>query len=188
MRHQRIDDYRWDPGTFRELAVLCFVVQDGRVLLMRKKRGLGSGKINGPGGRLEPDEDYLGAAVRETEEELGITPIGPVEAAHLSFIFTDGYSLDARAFIATGYRGELTETDEGAPLWFSVTDIPYHEMWADDRLWLPLVLDGAYVRGRFLFEEDTMLDHAVESLGEWGISVGSARSSEQARTGSRTSG
>ncbi len=188
MQRRRIDDYRWEAGTFRELAVLCFVVQDRQVLLMRKKRGLGSGKINAPGGRLEPNEDYLAAAIRETEEELCVTPIAPVEAAHLSFIFTDGHSIDARAFVALDYRGTVTETEEGAPLWFTVDDIPYHEMWADDRLWLPPVLDGAYIRGRFLFEDDTMLDHAVESLGEWRISVGSAQSSEQARTGSRTGG
>ena len=31
-----------------------FVVQKGRILLIRKKRGIGAGKVNGPGGKFEP--------------------------------------------------------------------------------------------------------------------------------------
>ena len=61
-----MDWNHWQP---RQLANLCFIVKDGRVLLIRKKRGLGAGKINGPGGRLEPGETTLAAAIRETQEE-----------------------------------------------------------------------------------------------------------------------
>ncbi len=43
----------WEP---RERATLCFVRRENEVLLIRKKRGLGAGKINGPGGRIEPGE------------------------------------------------------------------------------------------------------------------------------------
>ncbi|MBT4161861.1 MAG: NUDIX hydrolase, partial [Gammaproteobacteria bacterium] len=50
MKVAAIDWENWEP---EEVATLLFVVRDGRVLLIRKKRGLGAGKINGPGGRLE---------------------------------------------------------------------------------------------------------------------------------------
>ena len=33
----------WKPT---ERGVLCFIIRDGRILLIRKKRGLGVGKIN----------------------------------------------------------------------------------------------------------------------------------------------
>lgn len=36
-----------------------------RVLLMRKKRGVGAGLYNGPGGKVEPDESPRECAVRE---------------------------------------------------------------------------------------------------------------------------
>lgn len=38
------------------LATLMFVIDEarGEVLLIRKKRGLGAGKINGPGGKIDP--------------------------------------------------------------------------------------------------------------------------------------
>ena len=51
-------------------ATLTFVIRNEQILLIRKKRGLGAGKINGPGGKLDPGETPLQAAIRETEEEL----------------------------------------------------------------------------------------------------------------------
>jgi hypothetical protein len=36
-------------------------------------------------------------------------------------------------------------------------------MWADDALWLPLVLAGRSVSGRFVFDGDAMLDHELTS-------------------------
>src|SRR5262245_12205628 len=45
-------------------ATLLFVRDAERVLLIRKKRGHGAGKINGPGGRVEAGESPLDAAVR----------------------------------------------------------------------------------------------------------------------------
>ena len=75
------------------LVTLCFIVRDGRVLLIRKKRGIGAGKINGPGGKVDPGETPLAAAVRETQEEIGVTPIDPQLRGDLRFHFRDGLRL-----------------------------------------------------------------------------------------------
>ena len=64
----------WQP-TLR--ATLLFIVRDGEILLIRKKRGLGAGKINGPGGKIDPGETARQCAVREVEEELLITATDP---------------------------------------------------------------------------------------------------------------
>ena len=70
-RHvEEIDWTEWEPNV---RANLLFVIRDGQILLIRKKRGLGQGNINGPGGKLEPGETALEAALRETREEIGIT-------------------------------------------------------------------------------------------------------------------
>lgn len=156
-----IDWTRWQPV---DRAVIVFVREDAHVLLIRKKRGLGQGKINGPGGRLEDGERYIDAAVRETQEEVGITPAELTRTADLSFIFTDGYSLYVEVFLAESYSGELTETDEADPFWCAIDDIPYPQMWEDDGLWLPHVLNGAYVSGRFVFEGDAMRSQTVSVL------------------------
>jgi 8-oxo-dGTP diphosphatase len=66
----------WNSWIPRERANLCFILRHGRVLLIRKKRGLGAGKINGPGGKIEAGESALASAIRETQEEVGVTPVG----------------------------------------------------------------------------------------------------------------
>jgi 8-oxo-dGTP diphosphatase len=139
-----------------------FVVKDSSVLLIRKKRGLGAGKINAPGGRIEPGETPLEAAVRETQEELRITPLGLRFAGLNLFQFTDGYSIHVHVFKALDFEGEPTETEEAAPLWFPVDALPYDEMWEDDRLWIPLLLEDTGFTGRYVFEGERMLDHELD--------------------------
>jgi 8-oxo-dGTP diphosphatase len=158
-RVREIDWAAWQP---RERATLCFVIRAGEILLIRKKRGLGAGKINGPGGRLEPGESALDCAVREVREELGVTPTGVREAGILRFQFTDGLSIHGTVFAASGCEGVARETDEAAPLWTPLDAVPYAEMWADDELWLPHLFAGRRFDGRFLFEGDALLDHELE--------------------------
>lgn len=154
-----VDWVRWDPAI---RATLLFVLRDDRVLLMRKKRGLGAGKINGPGGKIDPGETPHGAAVREVQEELCVTPLGVRTAGELSFQFVDGLSLHCHVFVADDCTGEPRETDEAVPLWTPLTQIPFDEMWSDDRLWFPALLAGTPFTGRFLFDGDTLLDHDLE--------------------------
>lgn len=158
---RRVTDIPWAHWQAVDTATLTFVVQRNEVLLIRKKRGLGAGKINGPGGRLEKGETLLECAVREVEEELCITPLNPESRGELRFQFLDGYSIHVHVFTADGYRGRTQETDEAIPLWTPLRSIPYDEMWADDLLWLPKVLAGQTVCGHFLFDGDRMLDHLL---------------------------
>ena len=160
-----VTDIDWNAWTPRERATLLFVVKDGQVLLIHKKRGLGAGNINGPGGRLEPGETLIEAAIREVREELCITPLGVGFAGELFFQFVDGLSIHCSVFRADDHRGEPRETDEAAPLWVSLDAIPYARMWADDRHWIPLMLARIPFTGHFLFDEDHMLDHRIESAG-----------------------
>ncbi len=151
-----MDDYwkTWEP---RERATLCFLIQDGQILLIRKKRGLGAGKINGPGGRIEPGEEPHECAVRETSEEVGLTPLNVQNRGELHFQFADGYSLHCAVFVAYEFTGELLETDEALPIWTPLDSIPYDEMWADDIHWLPGVIQGGTFRGYFHFDGEKML-------------------------------
>jgi 8-oxo-dGTP diphosphatase len=161
-RELRVDAIEWDAWKPTEYANLCFVVRDGQILLIRKKRGLGAGKINGPGGRLEKGETALAAAIRETQEEIGVTPTGLEQVGELFFQFLDGYKLHVAVFAASDCRGELCETSEATPLWTDIADIPYHEMWQDDAYWLPLLLERKKFRGYFVFDGDELLSHRLD--------------------------
>lgn len=153
--HATIDWDSWEPGM---LATLLFVVDGDRVLLIRKKRGIGAGKINGPGGKIEPGETAMECAVRETIEEIGVRGINPEEFGELSFHFTDGLKLHCRVFVAREHEGSPIETDEAVPHWFPIAEIPYEEMWEDDQHWLPHVLiDQKRFSGRFIFDDEEML-------------------------------
>jgi len=154
-------DEFWNNWQPRERATLCFLIEDGKILLIRKKRGFGAGKINGPGGRLEPGEEPPDCAVRETSEEVGLTPANVRRHGELHFQFTDGYSLHCTVFLANEYTGELIETDEALPLWTPLDRIPYDEMWADDIHWLPGVISGGTFRGYFHFEGEKMLSKQI---------------------------
>lgn len=157
-----LEEIDWPDWRPEDLATLTFVFRPGEVLLIRKKRGLGAGKINGPGGRLEGDESFLDCAVREVEEELRITPRDVSKSGELRFQFVDGYSLHVHVFRAESHDGRPEETDEAIPLWTPIDAVPYDEMWADDRLWLPHLFARRSFSGRFLFDGDDMLDHALE--------------------------
>ena len=96
------------------------------------------------------------------QEELCVTPRDPQQRGELHFQFTDGYALHCTVFVAEGCEGEPAETDEAIPLWVRRDKIPYEKMWADDRHWLPGVLEGRNFRGYFEFESDRMLAHHLE--------------------------
>lgn len=160
-----ITDIDWASWMPQQRAVLLFVIEDGHILLIHKKRGLGAGNINGPGGRLEPGETPLEAAVREVREELCITPRDIEKSGELFFQFVDGLSIHGTVFRAAGHDGEPQETDEAIPLWTELDRIPYERMWADDRLWVPLMLSRTAFKGWFLFDQDRMLDHRIETSG-----------------------
>jgi len=66
------------------------------------------------------------------------------------------------------YEGVPTESVEAEPLWVPVDQIPYEQMWEDDRIWIPMVLGGEQFLGRWIFDGDRMLDYELvpDSGGE----------------------
>ena len=154
----------WSKWVARDRVALTFVRRDGQLLLIHKKRGMGAGKYSAPGGRLEAGETPEQAAVRETQEEVGLTPLNLRPAGRLDFAFTDGYSLRCHVYTADSYEGTLTETDEAAPFWCPESEIPYGRMWSDDRLWLPLMLEARPFDAQFVFDGELMLWHRLQLI------------------------
>lgn len=154
----RIEELDWKPT---EEAVLCFVIEDERILLIHKKTGLGKGLINGPGGRIEINEYPMDAAIRECKEELNIEVQSLEKSGLLHFQFTDGYSLKVHVFKTQEYSGIPIETREARPIWADLDRIPYSKMWADDKIWIPLMLQNRSFKGYFIFNKQEMLDYVL---------------------------
>lgn len=139
-------------------TTLCLLVKDDEILLAMKKRGFGAGKWNGYGGKPEAGESLEAATIRETKEEVGveIAPTDLEKVARLKFYFKTKKEWDQEVniFLARKWTGEPLETEEMKPQWFKFKDIPYDQMWPDDKFWLPKVLDGHKLEGEFYFNDD----------------------------------
>lgn len=140
---------------------LLFLRRGDEILLAMKKRGFGVGKWNGVGGKLEAGETVEQALIRETEEEIGVTPTTFRPVAELDFLqdaeTTDPWHMYVYAYLCDEWHGTPNESEEMAPQWFKLDDIPYVDMWQDDEYWLPQVLAGGKVVGKFVFDKDNQL-------------------------------
>ncbi|KAI0659397.1 NUDIX hydrolase domain-like protein [Cubamyces menziesii] len=156
------------------------ILDDKKVLLGLKKRGIGMGLWNGFGGKVDPGETPEQAAVRELQEEAGIT--APLQQCGTLLFVVDGVdtAFDISVFNAYEYTGTVTESEEMRPEWFSIQKsmlpphhplttidhgeasetlppIPLQTMWADDEFWLPLMFARRYFVGRADFGADNKM-------------------------------
>lgn len=168
-----------DEKTFQNLshtqirdATVAFLVKRNsgeikQICLAMKKRGFGVGKWNGVGGKVEDEhgETIEEAARRETKEEINVDIKTLDKVAEMTFHFSHNPDWDQRvhAYLVEEWTGEPEETEEMNPKWFSLEDIPFSKMWADDEYWLPEVLNGNLTRGVFVFGKgNVILEKKVE--------------------------
>jgi mutator protein MutT len=152
----KLKDLKLAPPSELKQTNLVLLRRGGELLLAMKKRGFGAGLWNGPGGKVEPGETAEAAARREVREEIGVEMRDLREVAQLTFYFADNLAdplqnIHCTVYGGRSWTGESAESEEMAPRWFAIPEIPYGQMWPDDRYWLPKVLGGEYVRGVFLF-------------------------------------
>lgn len=138
---------------------LCLLFRSGKVLLAEKKRGFGRGKLTGVGGKLETGETLERAAIRETQEEIGVRPVSLRQVAVLDHHFPHNpdWSQRITVFLVEEWEGEpreLGKQGEVRPQWFNIDDLPFASMWDDYRYWLPRVLRGEFLRATFEFGPD----------------------------------
>ena len=160
---KKLCEIDWNDWEAVTIATLLFIRKEDQVLMIKKKRGLGKGKFNAAGGKLEKGETLEEGALREMKEELCIDAHSPKYVANLKFQFCDGYSLETHVFLSYDYSGIPQETDEAIPFWFHKDNLPFSQMWEDDQYWVPQILDGQKLEGRFLFREERLLDYFVEN-------------------------
>lgn len=148
-------------------AVLCYIREDGHILLQHKAPDrFGGGYWNAPGGKIANGESPVEATIREVREETGLTVSDLRDLGTLTFYVqgVEGPDIEAHVFIAGAFEGAVEANDEGPLEWVAEDALPYDKMWEDDRLWLPHVLGGRRVRGSFRFSAgyEQMLDHELE--------------------------
>lgn len=154
----KLAEYKSSLTEIRQ-RTLCFLFRDGKVLLGLKKTGFGKGNWLGIGGKVEPGEGIEEAAIREAQEEICVTPMNLKRVGLLNFLFPladdpNRWNQQVFVFVTDQWQGEIAETSEIKPEWFSSSEIPYHSMWDDATYWLPGILAGKGIEADFLFGED----------------------------------
>ena len=142
-------------------ATICLLVEGNpaqKILLGLKKKGFGSGKFVGFGGKIEPTETVEQAAVRELLEETSITALpGQLKkAGTLTFLFPAKPVWDhyVHVYILNSWNGFPQESSEMEPFWFNVHEIPYDRMWPDGRHWIPRALNGEKLDYTYTYHDD----------------------------------
>lgn len=151
----KLEDFR--KITEIKRTTLLYVVKDGKVLLGKKLRGFGEGKVNGAGGKVQENESLGEAMLRETKEEFGIIPKNYKQVGNILYDEFNGDKklyFDTAIFVASDYEGEPKTSDEMMPIWYNKNNLPYEDMFGDDIYWLENILNGKRVNARFEFDKD----------------------------------
>jgi 8-oxo-dGTP pyrophosphatase MutT (NUDIX family) len=136
--------------------------------LIKKSPGLfGAGKWSVLGGKMNIGESPEQSCIREVFEESGLHVNNLKYHGVLEFWFgtTGDSEWVVHAFSADSFQGRITESHEGILRWIEIEKIPYEEMWADNKHWFPLILEGKIFHGRFWFNKEgtKLLEHQINA-------------------------
>ena len=77
-----------------------------------------------------------------------------VQLGFIDFEFeNDPIHLEGHIFEAQNYSGEIIESEEMAPKWFKITEMPYDKMWKADRFWHPYFFQKQKFKSYFLYND-----------------------------------
>jgi len=147
----------------KKVMTVGLIRKGGKILLDMKKKGFGSGRWNGFGGKVEKSETIAEGQIREFREECGIKVSELKQIGHIEYNFqNDSLICDVHFFDVLEYLGTPVETEEMRPKWFDISEIPYESMWPDDKIWMPLYLSDKKFEGKILFKDsDTIIENNV---------------------------
>ncbi|MCB0061822.1 MAG: 8-oxo-dGTP diphosphatase [Caldilineaceae bacterium] len=158
-----------------KLATLCYLRAGGKTLMMhriKRANDMHAGKWNGLGGKLLPGETPEACAIREVQEESGLTIHAPVLRGILTFPgfptgnqsqFHDPNSDDwyTFVFVADSFTGTLTEGEEGVLAWIDDEQLLALNLWPGDRIFLKWLDHDAFFSGRFVYINEALVEHDV---------------------------
>ena len=151
-------------------VVVGLPVLNNDVLLgLRKKvsRGLGQNLISGIGGKCEENASDEQALIREFSEEVMIKLREFNKVGEVIFLFPHKpkWNQKCSIYVVNKWDKIPAETDVIKPLWFQKNKLPKTQMWQDNLLWLPLILQNKKVKGIFLYNEvNNVIENTLEEI------------------------
>ncbi len=152
-------------------ATLVEILDGDKLLLKKAGRGISKGRWNGVGGKLIEGEKPAEGAAREALEETGLT-VGKLFYHGLMSFHNHGKAevdFAVHLFSTREFSGKLKKVsdDDGDIRWFKLEELPWGEMWDDDRHWMPHMLGGERFDADFYFDEGnrTITKHEIRVMG-----------------------
>ncbi|MBQ9235409.1 MAG: 8-oxo-dGTP diphosphatase [Alphaproteobacteria bacterium] len=135
-----------------------------KFLFVRNLRGINEGCINFPGGKKEPNEDMRQCVIRETKEETGLDIKNPQPVGYIEFPNKEFY---VHVFYTNEFSGNLQAKDgEVEAFWLDKDNIPFEQMRAADRDFLPEILSGKFVRRRYFYDDNFQVAKSEDIVDE----------------------
>ena len=159
-------------------AVVCYLVKKGKVILGLRKRvsfGLGENLISGIGGKVGDvpgleNETFEEALFREVKEEINVEITSYKKVGEIKFLFPNKtkWNQFVIAYLVFDWIGEPQESESIKPMTFNFKEIPVDRMWADNRITLPLFLEGKEIEATFMYNEtnDKILEQEINIINK----------------------
>lgn len=147
------------------MATLCYLKREGQTLMVhrtKKENDMHKGKWNGLGGKLESGETPEECAIREIQEESGLTVNKPILKGLLTFPgFANDEDWYAFLFLAHQFEGELIDSPEGTLKWIDDDELLDLNLWEGDRIFLPWLEQSKFFSGKFIYKNGRLTSHQV---------------------------
>lgn len=138
----------------KKLMTEALIVENGKILLGRKKRKFGVSKWLGFGGKVEKGEKIEDTLIRECREECGIKVKEFKKRGILTFYYENDPNMKVHYYEILKYAGKSQDSEEMKVKWFNLDKIPYEKMFPNDRYWLPMFLKKEFFKGEFWFDKN----------------------------------
>ena len=111
----------WEDYAYTVLIVFCFMIKDGKILLIRRANEPYKGEVTVPGGRKQKGESLREACAREMKEETGYT-LKDMQFAGVLHAYRPGGNIEfvSNYFVCRDFDGELKPSEEGELLWVDI--------------------------------------------------------------------
>lgn len=148
------------PSAKSEHTTLCYIIKDGKVLMMlrnKKKQDINQNKWIGVGGHFEHGESPDECLLREVKEETGLTLTRYRARGIVTFCYKDVVEY-MHLYTADQYEGELSVCDEGELSWIDKDKVMNLNIWEGDRIFLKLLLeDAGYFSLKLIYDDEGRL-------------------------------
>ena len=131
------------------LTTLCYIEREGEWLMLHrvsKKHDVNKDKWIGIGGHFEENESPEECLLREAKEEAGLTLTSWRFRGFVTFRTSGGPVEDMEymcLYTADGFKGEVTDCNEGRLEWVKKEDVLNLNLWEGDKIFFRLLNEDA---------------------------------------------